>query len=191
MDRGAGRGATTMRLVRFRLEVRWSALVLLAAYLVAGVLTAVAGGRVVVGGTDGILASALLFIVLAFGAALFHELGHALAALLFGRRPLGLVLKAGAAIRIEAPRPGSRGESAPAESLVALGGPIASGLLGLAYFGVSTSFSTPFAWAGLLALFDAVANLVPVVHSDGERVLQALTHPAPSAPSTPTGGEGG
>lgn len=188
MDRGAGLGATTLSLVRFRLEVRWSALVLLVCYLVAGVLTAVAGGRAVVGGTDGILASALLFIVLAFGAALFHELGHALAALAFGRRPLGLVLKAGAAIRIEAPRPGSRGESAPAESLVALGGPIASGLLALAYFSVSTSFATPFAWAGLLALFDALVNLVPVVHSDGERVLHAITQPASS---TPTAGDGG
>lgn len=186
MDRGAGLSATTLPLVHFRLEVRWSALVLLAGYLVAGVLTAVAGGRVVLHGPDGILASALLFIVLAFGAALFHELGHGLAALAYGRRPVGLVIKAGAAIRIEAARPGSRGDSAPAESLVALGGPIASAVLALAYFAVSTSFATPFAWAGLLALFDAAMNLVPVVHSDGSRILRAFTHPTDGS----TGREG-
>lgn len=167
-----------VQLGRFQIEVRWSWTTLLAAYVVAGAVTAVAGGSLELGGRDGIVTHTAAFTALALAAALFHELGHALAGLGFGRRPLRLVLKAGAAMQIEGARPGSRGESAPAESLVALSGPIASGLIALAYFNVSTSFSTPFAWAGLLAMFDGLVNLVPVVHSDGSRILRAFTHPA-------------
>lgn len=171
-----------MRLGRFEVEIRWAWATLLVTYVVAGVVTSVAGGHFVLGGRDGIVAGAAAFTVLALAAAIFHELGHGLTGLALGRRPVRLVLKAGAAIQIEEARPGSRGDSAPAESLVALGGPLASGLIGLAYFNVSTSFATPFAWAALLALFDGLINLVPVVsHSDGDRILQALTHPAPPA----------
>lgn len=171
------RRSATVRLDRFEVEVRWSWMMLLAAYGVAGAVTAVAGGHFEAGGRDGIVACASVFAALAFGAALFHELGHALTGLMFGRRPLRLVLKAGAAIQIEGARPGSRADTAPAESLVALGGPLASGLIGLAYFNVSTDFATPFAWAALLAFFDALINLIPIVHSDGEHIVHALTHP--------------
>jgi hypothetical protein len=162
-----------VQLGRFEVEVRWSWIVLLLAYLFAGSVTAVAGGHVDLGGRGGIAARAATFALLAIAAALFHELGHALAGVAFGRRPLRLVLKAGAAMQIEGARPGSRADRASAESLVALGGPIASVLIGMAYFNVSTSFTTPFAWAGLLALFDGLLNLVPVVHSDGDRILHA------------------
>ncbi|MFI2707990.1 hypothetical protein ACH5WX_10630, partial [Nocardioides sp. CER28] len=162
-----------------RVEVRRSWLGLMAAYAVAGILTATAGGHVVVAGRDGIIATAAAFTVLAVTAALFHELGHALVGVAFGRRPVGLVLKAGAAVRIEEAPPGSRAATAPAESLVALSGPLASGLIGLAYLGVSTSSASPFAWAGLLALFDGLANLLPIAaSSDGSRILHALRHQA-------------
>jgi hypothetical protein len=189
MDRGGGRRAATVRLGRFEVEVRWSWATLLATYVVAGVVSALAGGHFELGGRDGIAVGAAAFTVLALAAAIFHELGHALTGVALGRRPLRLVLKAGAAIQIEEAWPGSRGDSGPAESLVALGGPLASGLIGLAYFNVSTSFTTPFAWAALLALFDGLINLVPVVsHSDGDRILQALVHPA--APAGPAAGAG-
>lgn len=179
-----------MQLGRFQIEIRWSWVTLLAAYAVAGSVTALAGGHVDIGGPSGIVANAAAFAALALGAALFHELGHALAGLAFHRRPLRLVLKAGAAMQIEGAREGSRGDSAAAESLVALSGPIASGLIGLAYFNVSTSFATPFAWAGLLAIVDALVNLVPgVARSDGDRVLHAFTDPpSPAQPTGPAGG---
>lgn len=182
------RHSAAVPLGRFEVEVRWSWAALLAAYLFAGAVTAVAGGHVALGGPGGIGAGAATFALLAIGAALFHELGHALAGLTFGRRPLRLVLKAGAAMQIEVARPGSRGASATAESLVALGGPIASVLIGMAYFNVSASFSTPFAWAGLLALFDGLLNLIPVVHSDGARVLHAFTKPVSRRRADPAGG---
>jgi hypothetical protein len=166
--------------VRFQLEVRWSWLALVVAYFGTGALAAVVGGHLTLTGPDGILVGATAFTVLAVAAALFHELGHALAGLAFGRRPLGLVLKAGAALRMDGAEPGSRGDHPSAESLVALGGPLASGLIGLAYFGTSSSFATPFAWAGLLAVFDGVTNLVPLfANSDGGRILHAWTRPAP------------
>jgi membrane-associated protease RseP (regulator of RpoE activity) len=168
-----------MRLGEFDVEVRWSWLALLAAYVFAGAVTAAAGGHLDLGGRDGIVVHAAAFAALALAAALFHELGHALAGVAFGRRPLRLVLKGGAAMQIEGARPGSRGASAHAESLVALSGPIASALIGLAYVNVSTSFTTPFAWAGLLAFFDGLLNLIPVVHSDGSRIIHAFTRPAP------------
>ncbi|GAB7007122.1 hypothetical protein JCM18899A_45950 [Nocardioides sp. AN3] len=164
----------------FQLEIRWSWLVLLAAYGVAGWVTAVAGGHFLYGGRDGIVAHAAAFTGLAVVAVLFHELGHALVGVALGRRPLRLVLKAGAAVQIEVARPGSRGDTALAESLVALGGPLASLLIALAYVNVSTTFTTPFAWAGLLALFDGLVNLVPgVARSDGDRVLHAWVRPPP------------
>lgn len=183
MDRDVALGSGTMpdvrvvRSGRFELEIRRSWVGLLAAYAVAGVITAVAGGHLELTGRDGIIAVADAFLLLALGAVLFHELGHAITAMLFGRRPVGLVLKLGAAMRIEEAPPGSRGASPAAESLVALSGPLASLLIGLAYLNVSTSFTTPFGWAGLLAVLDGLVNLIPVAaQSDGHRVLRALTH---------------
>jgi hypothetical protein len=177
-----GRRAATLTLGRFEVEIRWSVLALVAAYGCAGLLVAVAGGHFAAGGRDGFVLGAVAFVALALGAVLFHELGHAVAGLSFGRRPVGIVLKAGAAMRIEEAAPGSRGARAAAEAVVALGGPVASGLIALAYFNVGSGVGSPFAWAGLLALFDGVANLVPVfANSDGHRVVHALTDaPAPS-----------
>ena len=175
MEPRSGRAAV-LRLGRFRVEIRWSWTALLAAYVLGGWVTAVAGGHFEAGGGEGYVVGALAFALLALGAALFHELGHALAGLAFGRRPVGLVLRAGAAMQIEEAAPGSRGATAPAESLVALGGPLASGLIGLAYLHVSSAAASPFAWAGLLAVVDGVVNLVPLVgRSDGSRILQAFT----------------
>jgi Zn-dependent protease len=176
MDPEAARRSATVHLGGFDIEIRWPFAMLLTAYAVAGVVTALAGAHFEIGGRGGIAVHSVTFALLAFGAALFHELGHAYVGLALGRRPVGLVLKAGAAMRIEEARPGSRGASAVGESLVALGGPLASGLVGLAYLNVSSDPTSAFAWAGLLAIFDGLLNLVPVVNSDGNRVLQAFLH---------------
>lgn len=177
MSAWAGPNATSVEDVRFgsfMIEVRWSALALLSAYAVAGLLTAVAGGHLA---TGRVAANAATFAALAFLAAIAHEVGHLVVGLLYGRRPLRLVLKAGAAIQIEEAPPGSRGGSAPAECLVALGGPLVSLLVALTCFGVSTSPSTPYAWVGLLTLIDGLLNLVPLAaRSDGDRIVQALLH---------------
>ncbi|SFC67953.1 Peptidase family M50 [Nocardioides terrae] len=180
MESGTRRGAVVLRVGHFAIEIRRSWAVLLTAYLIGGCVTALAGGHTEVGGRDGIVVAALAFAVLAFAAALFHEVGHALAGAAFGRRAVGLVLKAGAAVRIEEAAPGSRGATAWAESLVALSGPLASALIGLAYYNVSSAVTSPFAWAALLAFVDGLVNLVPVVaNSDGNRVLLALTRSRP------------
>lgn len=178
MDVEGAQRAATLRLGGFEIEIRWSWLALLTTYAVAGVATALGGGHVVLGGADGIVVHAAAFVVLAMTAAIFHELGHAVTGLFFGRHPLGLVLKAGAAMRIEVARPGSAGDTVLGESLVALSGPLASALIALAYLNVSSTLTNPFAWAGLLALVDGLVNLVPVVaHTDGDRILRAITHP--------------
>jgi len=181
MESRTGRGAVVLRLGGFPIEIRRSSAVLLSAYLLGGCVTALAGGHVGLGGRDGVVVGAVAFAALAFAAALFHEVGHALAGAAFGRRAVGLVLKAGAAIRIEAAAPGSRGATASAESLVALSGPLASALIGLAYHNVSSAVGSPFAWAALLAFCDGLTNLIPVVaNSDGNRVLLALTRSRPT-----------
>lgn len=184
MDRRSGPRPATLPLGRFQVEIRWSWSALTVAYLFAGALTSVAGGHLEPGGRRGILAGAVLFAALALAAALFHELGHAVGGLAFGRRPVGLVLKAGAAVRIEEAAPGSRGDHPLAESAVALAGPFASVLIGLAYFQVSSSIGSPFAWAALLAVFDGLFNLVPLVAtSDGGRVLHAFLDARAVTPS--------
>jgi membrane-associated protease RseP (regulator of RpoE activity) len=166
-----------VQLGQFHVEIRRSSLTLVVAYVAAGAVTALAGGHVELLGRDGVVVAGTVFVALAMVAVLVHELGHAVVAAIFGRRSVGLVLKAGAAVQIEEAPPGTHGAGALAESLVALGGPLASMLVGLGYLGVSTSIASPFAWAGLLAVVDALVNLVPVVgHSDGGRILKALTH---------------
>lgn len=172
--------ATTLATVErngFRVEVRSTALRLLAVYVVVGLLAAAAGGHVGLSPTDlhGLIPTAWLFADLAVVALLAHEAGHALAGLLVGRRVVGLVLKLGAAVLIERPEPGERGSGPLAGVVVSLAGPAASILVASLYLGSAETLASPAAWAGLLALGDGVLNLLPLTRStDGVRAIAEL-----------------
>lgn len=152
----------------FRVVVRPSAAGLVATYLAAGVLIgalATAGE----GSPYRVVTIAVEFSLLALGAAIGHELGHALVALSMGRRVHSLTIKLGAGVLIDT------GERRLGNVLVALGGPVASLVIATVYLQLGSGISSPATWAGVLALADAVLNLVPLTRSaDGARALAAL-----------------
>lgn len=158
--------------MRFRIDVRPGALGLLGIYLVVGTMV----GVVVTAGTAGpvtVLTIASQFTLLCLLAVIGHEVGHAYVALTIGRRVRALVLKLGAGMVIETSADGR--ESRLGGVLVALGGPVASLLIAGAYLRIGATMSSPWSWAGLLALLDTLVNLLPASRSaDGARAFAAL-----------------
>lgn len=154
---------------RFRIELRPTAAVLLLTYLAAGLLIGV-GSTAGAAPLAHVATIASQFTLLGMGAVIGHELGHAGVALAIGRPVRALILKFGAGVLIDEP------EGRLGGVLVALGGPVASLLIASAYLTLGHGIDSPARWAGLLALADAVANLVPLTRSaDGARALAALS----------------
>lgn len=124
---------------------------------------------------------AFLVAILFFGSVLVHELSHALVARRFGINvpQISLFIFGGvASLDEEAP-------SARAEGLIAVAGPLASGLLGAGFFGiayVARGVDSPMAdvvfwtcnWLGLSNVALAVFNLIPGFPMDGGRILRAI-----------------
>ena len=108
-----------------------------------------------------------------FGSVLLHELGHSLAARLFGIRVIDITFwpLGGMARMAEMP------ESARVEGIVALAGPavnfvLALGALGLLALGVSGGIALKYFVAINLSM--GVFNLIPAFPMDGGRILRAI-----------------
>lgn len=155
---------------RFRIEVRPSALGMLALYLAVGLMIGViVTARTGSVDTMSVAMAAVGFTLLSLAAVIGHELGHAYVALTIGRPVRALVLRLGAGTVIET-GPGRLGSV-----LVALGGPVASLMIAGVYFEVGGWGSSVWTWAGLAALSDALVNLLPASSTtDGARALAAL-----------------
>lgn len=137
------------------------------------------GSRVPAGMVAGPVAPYLLGLVAAlglFGSVLVHEIGHALTARAYGvqTKEITLWLLGGVAQLSDMPR--QRG----AEAVVAIAGPITSGLLALFFFGLRflvagnapASFVVNYLSVTNVAL--AIFNLLPALPLDGGRVLRSL-----------------
>lgn len=122
------------------------------------------------GGPEGVL-----FVGLAFGSVLLHELGHALVARRLGVHVSGIELSffGGAAKMVQMPR------SADHEIAIAAAGPAVSLMLGGAGLGLGLLLpGSLFGWLfwviGSINLVLAGFNLIPALPMDGGRILRAL-----------------
>src|SRR5579872_4341053 len=120
--------------------------------------------------------------LLLFTSVVVHEFAHALVARRFGVQTQGITLFIfGGVATLENEPPTPRAELA-----IALAGPLQSGLLALACYGitvlfdrhgtgpVANSMSLAFAYVSVANAVLAIFNLVPAFPMDGGRVLRAL-----------------
>ena len=113
----------------------------------------------------------VVFVAVAFGSVLLHELGHAVVARHLGVRVAGIELHffGGAAKMVGQPR------SAGDEIAIAAAGPAVSFALGgLGILAATLSGWQAFEVVGWLNLIIATFNLVPALPMDGGRILRAL-----------------
>ena len=116
-------------------------------------------------------ATALLF----FASILAHEFSHALVARRFGLKVAGITLFLfGGATTIE-----GDARSPREEALIALGGPMASIVIGAALLGAAALIdarepSVLLSWLGFINVVLGVFNLLPAYPMDGGRVLRAI-----------------
>jgi len=115
-------------------------------------------------------ATALLF----FASVLAHEFAHALVARRFGLQVVRITLFIfGGTTSIE-----GDSRTAREEALIALAGPAASLVLGVALLGIGALVPLPFqvlvSWLGIINIVLGVFNLVPAYPMDGGRVLRAI-----------------
>jgi len=117
------------------------------------------------------VATALLF----FGSVLAHELSHALVARRLGLRVEGITLFIfGGATSID-----QDSRTPREEALIAVAGPAASIVIGLALLGANLVVSQPqlaalLGWLGFINLLLGAFNLIPGFPMDGGRVLRAI-----------------
>jgi len=140
------------RLLGFPIEINVSFLLLL------GVIYLTAGG-----------AAGVAAVLIAFGAVLLHELGHAVVARRLGVGIAGIELQffGGAAKMMRLP------DSARDEILIAAAGPAVSFALAGAGFGLG-ALGVPVAGLfGVINLVIGAFNLVPALPMDGGRILRA------------------
>jgi Zn-dependent protease len=142
------------RLLGFAIDVNLSFLLMLGFLILwAGLLTGV------------------VFVAVAFGSVLLHELGHAVVARHLGVRVVGIELHffGGAAKMLGQPR------SAGDEIAIAAAGPAVSFALGgLGVVVAMLSGWQAFEVVGWLNLIIATFNLIPALPMDGGRILRAL-----------------
>lgn len=113
----------------------------------------------------------LVFVLIAFGSVLLHELGHALVARRLGVHVSGIELSffGGAAKMIDMPR------RADHEIAIAAAGPAVSLMLGGVGLGLGIAFQSLFVTQiGAINLAIAAFNLIPALPMDGGRILRAL-----------------
>jgi Zn-dependent protease len=153
------------------LHPTWVVIFLLVALTLNATIAAEAPGVAAVPRWFAAGSTALLF----FGSILFHELSHSVVARRHRLpvRSITLFIFGGvAAIEQDPPTP-------RAELEIAIAGPIASALLGLAFAALGRAFAAGsadalmFAWLGRINLSVAVFNLLPGLPLDGGRVLRA------------------
>jgi Zn-dependent protease len=117
------------------------------------------------------VATALLF----FGSVLAHELSHALVARRLGLKVEGITLFIfGGATSID-----QDSRTPREEALIAIAGPAASVVIGLALLGANLVVSQPqiaalLGWLGFINLLLGAFNLIPGFPMDGGRVLRAI-----------------
>lgn len=121
----------------------------------------------------------LLFMIAGFISVLIHELGHALTAKHFGKRP-EIVLQAFGGYAAYSGAPLSR----PKSFMVSAAGPAIQILLGVIAFAIYkqadgiSSQAKYFLWVlALISLFWAIFNLLPVIPMDGGRMLETALGP--------------
>jgi len=136
---------------KIRLELRWGAILPIAAILLITI------GRFGTG--DGVAATVLLFASLAA-----HEAGHAVAAALTGTKffAVGLCLK-GAYIRRNC-------ATGATELLISSAGPLVNLIMAMSLWNNHGLFQ----WLAQMNLFLAVINLLPYRGSDGQRIFAQL-----------------
>lgn len=139
---------------RMRVECQSSALLVVAALLVAG-------------GVIGRSAwAALGFAALLVASLLVHEAAHAAAAAICGVRIKAIGLCAAGAYTVRA-----RSSDASVELLTALAGPLANLLLWIAFSAMPGAVPTMLATCNLIL---GVSNLLPIPPSDGWRICKLL-----------------
>ena len=120
--------------------------------------------------------------LLLFASVVVHEFAHALVARRFGVQTRGITLFIfGGVATLESEPPTARAEAA-----IAIAGPVMSGLVALACYGIgllidrfgfgpiADAVSITFAYIAVANAVLAVFNLVPAFPMDGGRVLRAL-----------------
>ena len=162
------------RILGIRIGVNWSWL------LIAGLLVWTLAGSVFPSTNPDLsngayVAMAVVAALLFFLSILLHELGHAVQARRDHVAIEGITLwMLGGVAKIA-----GRVPSAGAELRIALGGPIVSLVLGLAFVGAAVALPLPeqadavAAWLGYVNLVLLVFNLIPAFPLDGGRVLLA------------------
>ncbi|HTX03962.1 MAG TPA: site-2 protease family protein [Candidatus Acidoferrales bacterium] len=160
--------------IRVGLHVSWIALFLFVVWAIASSLSELHQA----------LAFGLAFVcaLLLFASVVVHEFAHALVARRFDVQTRGITLFIfGGVATLESEPPTARAEAA-----IAIAGPLMSGLVALACFGmtclmdrighgpIAAAVSVTFAYIAVANAVLAVFNLVPAFPMDGGRVLRAL-----------------
>jgi len=160
--------------IRVGFHVSWIALFLFVVWAIASSLSQLRHPLA--------FALATVCALLLFTSVIVHEFAHALVARRFGVQTRGITLFIfGGVATLESEPPTARAEAA-----IAIAGPLASGLVAVACYGmtslidrfasgpIAAGVSITFAYIAVANAVLAVFNLVPAFPMDGGRMLRAL-----------------
>jgi Zn-dependent protease len=160
--------------IRVGFHVSWIALFLFVVWAIASSLTELQ--------TTIAISVAIVCALLLFASVVVHEFAHALVARRFGVQTRGITLFIfGGVATLENEPPTPRAEAA-----IAIAGPLMSGVVALACYGMTTlldrfgagpiaaAVSLTFAYVAIANAVLALFNLVPAFPMDGGRLLRAL-----------------
>jgi Zn-dependent protease len=156
------------------IRLHWSFLVLMALYAVGALVT-----RGLLG-----LSTTLGLAVVLFTSVVLHELGHAMAARMFGIRTAHITLYPFGGVAAIAGMPAKPWQ----EMVVALAGPAVNAALAVLFLGGwAISGALPLLFVAALNVGMGMFNLIPAFPMDGGRVLRAaLAGPMGYVPGTRT-----